>query len=95
MSDAVAMRCLGLSPAQVRQFCREVPEHQATYYWQPIRGGGNLIVGDDGTALFANSSVGFEAHLETFLGGRRTDAAGLAHLEQLNRDGSWDDATGR
>jgi hypothetical protein len=44
----------------------------ALYFSEPIKGGVSLIVGEDGTVLFADSSIGYSKHLEEFKNGRRT-----------------------
>ena len=38
----------------------------------PQKGGGSLIIGDDGSVLYADSSVGYKRHLEAYLDGIRT-----------------------
>jgi hypothetical protein len=42
------------------------------YAYQPIRGGGALVIANDGSVLFANSSVNPEDHLKAFYEGKRT-----------------------
>ena len=69
----LAARYLGGSIDDLRLSGRELDDVDATYYWQPIRGGGALIVGDDGQVLFANSSVAFKTHVEAYAQGKRTD----------------------
>lgn len=49
-------------------------ENQAGFYaYQPIRGGGALAIANDGSVLYANSSVNPEDHLKAFYEGKRTD----------------------
>ena len=38
----------------------------------PIKGGDSLIVGADGSVLYADSSVGYTRHLQEFESGNRT-----------------------
>ncbi len=57
-----------LADAQTNQW--DLSEAHATYFWKSGRGGGALIVGEDGRALFANSSVPFDTHIATFASGR-------------------------
>ena len=52
---------------------RELPEDDAVYVWQPVRGGNAIILAADGSVLWSNSSIPFEQHLEVFRTGRRTD----------------------
>lgn len=71
--ELIASRLLRLALDQVHQNHKEIPEIRATYFWQPGRGGGALIVGEDGSVLFAHSSIDFTTHVEAFHRGRRTD----------------------
>jgi len=48
-------------------------EENAYYISRPIKGGGSVIVANDGSFLFADSSVGFIKHLEEFKKGRRSN----------------------
>ena len=75
----IAQQCLGITGAEATTNSRRLGDIDAYYFWQPGRGGGALIVGPDGSALFANSSVSLEKHKEEFRNGRRTnpDAFGL------------------
>ena len=71
--EKLAAEFLGipLADAQVNQ--RDLPEENATYFWEIGRGGGALIVGKDGRVLFANSSVAFDVHADAFARGQRTE----------------------
>ncbi|MGY1846793.1 hypothetical protein [Blastococcus sp. SYSU DS1021] len=69
----VAARYLGLSAEDAAAHSRRLEDVDGYYFWQPVRGGGALIVSADGSLLFANSSVPFDRHKEAFLAGRRTD----------------------
>lgn len=54
---------------------------EAWYLWQRARGGGALLVsGQDGSFLFANSSVPMDEHFAEFSKGRRNDPALLSDL---------------
>jgi hypothetical protein len=72
---ALAVRWLETDEATVAANHRRLPDDRAVYVWTPGRGGAGLIVGHDGTVLWANSSISPEQHLEAFRGGRRTDPA--------------------
>lgn len=50
---------------------RKIPELDAYYFWNPIRGGIAVIVDSHGEKLAATSSVSFERHLQAYLDGRR------------------------
>lgn len=72
---ASAARLLGLRTADATRNSAPVPDLDATCFWDPARGGGTVIVGSDGTYLFAGSAVTRDAHLEAFAAGRRTIGA--------------------
>ncbi len=67
-----AVQYLDLSLDQVPRRSREIPELDAVYFWESKRGGGALIVGADGSMLYATSSVPFDPHVAAFADGRRT-----------------------
>lgn len=75
--DAIAGRCLEMDAASVSAHRKELTDVDATYYWQPIRGGFGLIVGADGTALLATSLATFDQHVDAYRSGRRTDPSDL------------------
>ena len=50
-----------------------VESADAYRFFNPVRGGASIIVGRDGSILFANSSVPPQRHVEAYLAGRRTD----------------------
>lgn len=51
----------------------DVPEIDAFYYWQPVRGGGQMLVGRDGSVLFAVSALSREDMIPLWKEGRRSD----------------------
>ena len=57
--------------ANVQLNSKRVSEVNATYYYNPTRGGKSIIVSDDGTYLATGSSTSFERLLEEFNNGRR------------------------
>ncbi|UVJ38046.1 hypothetical protein [Arthrobacter sp. CJ23] len=69
---AQAAAFLGISIEEAGNCRRDLPELHALYVWKPGRGGGSLIIGSDGTYLFANSSVSLDQHLAAFESGKRT-----------------------
>ena len=69
---SLAAKLLCLSEEAVASNCGIIEHLNALYYSEPVRGGGSIIVGQDGTVLYANSSVEFSEHLKEFENGRRT-----------------------
>ncbi|MGN1000958.1 MAG: hypothetical protein ACI4OG_03375 [Bacilli bacterium] len=64
-------KLLDISIFECKEYSKRIPEENATYYYNPARGGKCVIVSDDGSYLSATSSVNFERHLEEFKTGRR------------------------
>ena len=50
---------------------KELPDQDAFYFWNPVRGGIAVIVGTDGKKLGANSGISFYQHLQAYVDGRR------------------------
>ena len=67
----IASYVLELSEEEVQKHCKEVPEIDGYYFWNPVRGGNSIIINKDGEKLGATSSVNFEEHLKTFKEGKR------------------------
>ena len=44
----------------------------ALYVSVPVKGGSSLLVGEDGTVLYADSSISYEEHIKEFSSGKRT-----------------------
>jgi len=59
--------------------CREIPEVNAFFYWQPVRGGSRIFVARDGTVMWAISSLSMEEMTALFASGRRTDYSRFHH----------------
>lgn len=72
-SAEIASRYLAIPLGEAKTNSRPVQKADAFYFWKASRGGGALLVASDLSMLYANSSVSFDAHLEAFLEGRRTD----------------------
>lgn len=70
---AVAARLLEMSPIDARRHSRPVPEVDAYYFRQPVRGGGQLLVHRDGSLLFGASVLTFDQMVTASAEGRRTD----------------------
>lgn len=64
-------KILDMHHNEVKKNSKRIPEENATYYYNPARGGKCVIVSDDGSYLSATSSVNFDRHLEEFKTGRR------------------------
>lgn len=68
----LASRLLGVPVDEMKSYCGDIAEIPAVYFSVPEKGGGSLIIGDDGGVLYADSSVGYKRHLEAYLQGIRT-----------------------
>lgn len=62
---------LHMSVEDVKKHCKEVPEIDGYYFWQPFRGGISIIINNVGEKLCATSSISFEKHLKAFKEGKR------------------------
>lgn len=49
-----------------------IQDLSAIYVSIPIKGGGSIIIADDGSVLYADSSVGYTQHVKAFKEGIRT-----------------------
>ena len=68
---AIAAQVMKVSCEEAEKHCREVPEINGWYFWNPVRGGIAVMISSDGGKLGATSSVSFEKHLQAFQDGRR------------------------
>ncbi|MET4144015.1 hypothetical protein [Arthrobacter sp. UYCo732] len=68
----IAARLLGLRFNDAVRNSSGLPAEAATHFWDPAGEGASVIVGSDGTYLWADSSVGSADHLAEFAAGRRT-----------------------
>ena len=66
-----AAQAIRVTPEEAEKHCREVPEINGYYFWNPVRGGLSVLIRLNGERLIATSSVRFDKHLSTFLEGRR------------------------
>jgi hypothetical protein len=69
---ALVAKLLQIPLEKVREYSGLIKDVNALYFGEPIKGGIALIVGEDGTVLYANSSVGYSEHLHEFINGKRT-----------------------
>lgn len=79
---ALAAKLLRFPIEKIKQNYSVIEGINALYYSEPIRGGESLIVAEDGTVLYANSSVGYTRHLQEFKNGRRTPLEGFKTPEK-------------
>ncbi len=68
----LAAKLLMITSEQAEKCSGRIDEVSAMYFSIPEKGGGSLIIGDDGGVLYADSSVGYKRHLETYKQGIRT-----------------------
>lgn len=68
----LAAKLLNVPVNALTDCCGEIAEADAMYFSVPEKGGGSLIIGNDGGILYADSSVGYKRHLEAYLKGIRT-----------------------
>ena len=64
-------KIIDLPVEQLNEYSKELVDIDATYFWNPARGGVSIIVSNTGKYLVANSSINFEKLLEEFKNGRR------------------------
>ena len=69
---AIASKILNISIDTASKNNKHMPEIDALYIWNPIRGGAAIIIGSDETFLYATSSVSPEEHVQVFAAGERT-----------------------
>ena len=68
----LAARLLALSVDEVKEHSEVIEKNGALYVSVPTKGGDSLIIDNDGTVLYADSSVGYSRHLKEFESGNRT-----------------------
>ena len=69
---ALAAKLLHLSEAETASYVSYPEGIPAIYVAVPVKGGDSLLVGTDGSVLYANSSVSYDVHIKEFMKGRRT-----------------------
>lgn len=68
----LAAKLLMITAEQAEKYSGKIDEVSAMYFSVPEKGGGSLIISDDGGVLYADSSVGYKRHLEAYKQGIRT-----------------------
>ena len=63
---------LGVPVEEIKNYCGGIAEIPALYFSIPEKGGGSLIIDDEGGVLYADSSIGYKRHLEAYKQGIRT-----------------------
>ena len=69
---ALAAKLLKLPENEIAEYSEIFEEENALYVSVPIKGGASLLIADDGSVLYASSSVSLDVHLREFKNGRRT-----------------------
>jgi len=67
----IATTVLRITAEEALKHSKPLPDLDATYFWNPTRGGGAVIIKSNGEKLAAGSSVSFETHKKAFLDGKR------------------------
>ncbi len=68
----LAADLLKIDIKEIEEYSGIIEEISALYVSIPVKGGDSLIVGDDGSVLYACSAVDYDRHLEAFKAGKRT-----------------------
>ena len=69
---ALAAKLLKLDIKEIENNSAYDKSVEALYVSVPIKGGASLLVGKDGTVLYADSSISYEEHIKEFSAGKRT-----------------------
>lgn len=69
---ALAAKLMRMTETEAAGLCCQLKQENAWFFSVPEKGGDSLIVSDDGSVLYANSSVGFDDHVKAFRDGIRT-----------------------
>ncbi len=67
----IASEILNIALDETEKNCKEIPEINAYYFWNPTRGGISIIINELGEKLGATSGVSYEKHLQAFRDGKR------------------------
>ncbi|CDE10082.1 unknown [Clostridium sp. CAG:354] len=68
----IASKVLNISEEILKENYKVLEEDNAILFWEPFRGGRNIIVAEDGTYLVGISAVAPSILLERFRKGSRT-----------------------
>lgn len=87
-STAQASAHLGISLEDARKHAREIPEIDARLFFEPVRGGGKVMIGSDGSALYGSSVLTVNQLISRFRDGHRTDPSRFRlHQERITQEG--------
>lgn len=67
----IAAEAMKVLPEDAEKHCKAIPEINAYYFWNPVRGGISVIVSENGEKLGATSSVSYQRHVRAFISGKR------------------------
>lgn len=67
----VVSELLNITSDEAEKNYKEIPEINAYYFWNPVRGGNSIIINESGEKLGATSRVSYERHLRAFKEGKR------------------------
>lgn len=67
----IATKILNIPPETAKKYSKTVPEIDGMFFWNPVRGGLQVLIGATGEKLAANSSLSFEQILTAFQKGKR------------------------
>ena len=68
----LAAQLLQMDIKEIEELGGIIDDISALYVSVPEKGGASLIVGSDGSVLYADSSIGYSSHVEAFKNGTRT-----------------------
>lgn len=68
---SIAAKVMKVSEDVAMSHCKEIPDLNAYYFWNPVRGGIAVIVNEEGEKLGATSSISYQKHLQAFIDGKR------------------------
>ncbi len=68
----LASKLLKITLNEVERNSAVIEKYHALYVAIPIKEGASIIVGDDGSVLYADSSIAYSMMLQEFEKGRRT-----------------------
>lgn len=67
----IAAKVMKVNVEDAMNHYKKIPEIDAYYFWNPVRGGIAVIVSENGEKLGATSSVSYERHVAAFVSGKR------------------------
>lgn len=67
----IAAKAMKVSIEDAQKHNKKIPDIDAYYFWNPIRGGIAVIVASNGEKLSATSTISYEKHLAAFIDGKR------------------------